>query len=133
MLGDLRRVFERSGRSPDLLMLISGARGTGKTALLSCIADEAQACGWVAASVTSLPGMLDDIIERTLESAEHLLPATEGSKVTDVALRMGVSNSYAGQYKNRLLAHGVIGERRRGVVAFELPVFRKYLEEMRLG
>ena len=62
---------------------------------------------------------------------EAMLEDVGESRVADVASRMGVSNSYAGQYKNRLLAHGVIGERRRGTVAFELPVFREYLEEMR--
>ena len=43
--------------------------------------------------------------------------ADEGeSRMADIVARMGVSASYAGQYRNRLLAHGAIGERRRGVV-----------------
>ncbi len=54
------------------------------------------------------------------------------SSITDIAKRMGVANNYAGQYKKRLLEGGIIGERGRGQVSFELPGFRKFLEGKRL-
>ena len=53
------------------------------------------------------------------------------STVSNMAARMGVANNYAGQYKKRLLESGVIGERGRGEVAFELPGLRGFLEEKR--
>ena len=48
------------------------------------------------------------------------------SHVSDIASRMGVSNGYASKYKTRLLAAGVIGERARGVVGFDIPGFKEY-------
>ncbi len=76
LIGDMITAFERSGRSPDLSTVISGARGTGKTALLSLIAEEARKRGWVAVSVAALPGMLEDIEEERLKPQNTLsLPA----------------------------------------------------------
>lgn len=41
---------------------------------------------------------------------------------------MGVASNYASQYK-RLLEDGVIGERGRGLVGFDIPAFREFLNE----
>lgn len=49
--------------------------------------------------------------------------------VRDIAARMGKSNSYVSIYRKRLLEQGVIGERRRGVVGFELPAFKEFLQD----
>lgn len=38
------------------------------------------------------------------------------------------SSAQTAQYRRRLIDAGIIGEKRRGVVAFELPYFRAYLE-----
>ena len=73
LLEDTHRAFERGKGDPNLSTIIIGPRGTGKTALLSRIAQDASASGWVTASVSAVPGMLDDVIERTCESAEELL------------------------------------------------------------
>lgn len=42
---------------------------------------------------------------------------------------MGVASNYASQYKRRLLEDGVIGERGRGLVGFDIPAFREFLNE----
>lgn len=42
---------------------------------------------------------------------------------------MGVASNYASQYKRRLLEDGVIRERGRGLVGFDIPAFRKFLNE----
>ena len=42
---------------------------------------------------------------------------------------MGVASNYASQYKRRLLEDGVIGERRRGLVGFDIPAFREFLSQ----
>ena len=42
---------------------------------------------------------------------------------------MGVKSNYASQYRARLIEQGIIGERGRGRVGFDLPYFKEYLEE----
>ena len=103
ILYDVTRALESEHRRPDLTTIFSGARGTGKTALLALVAEEAERRGWVAVSTTALPGMLEDIEIRARRKAA--------------------------QYRRRLLDAGVIGERRRGAIGFDLPFFRDYLSE----
>lgn len=57
-----------------------------------------------------------------------MLQDEDESRTVEIADRMGVSKSYAGQYKLRLLEKGAICEPRRGRVAFNLPGLREYLE-----
>ena len=56
-----------------------------------------------------------------------MLPDDEESSMRDIATRMGKPGSYVSTYRRRLLEQGVIGERRRGSVGFELPAFREFL------
>ncbi len=84
LLEDMHRAFERGKGDPNLSTIIIGPRGTGKTALLSRIAQDASASGWVTASVSAVPGMLDDVIERTCESAEELLDNSEHLRLKGV-------------------------------------------------
>ena len=49
--------------------------------------------------------------------------------LAEVAKRMGVASNYGSQYKRRLLEDGVIGERGRGLVGFDIPAFREFLNE----
>lgn len=51
------------------------------------------------------------------------------SKIGDVADRMGVSSTYASQYRLRLLEAEVIHAPARGRVDFSLPYLREYLRE----
>lgn len=51
------------------------------------------------------------------------------SRVSEIAMRMGVASNYASQYKRRLLEDGVIGERGRGLVGFDIPAFREFLSQ----
>ena len=46
-----------------------GARGTGKTALLSLMASEAESQGWITARTTAAEGMLEDVLDQALVSA----------------------------------------------------------------
>lgn len=52
---------------------------------------------------------------------------TDISKTADIAARLGVSSNYVSTYKRRLIEQGIIGERGRSSVAFELPGFKAYL------
>jgi predicted transcriptional regulator len=49
------------------------------------------------------------------------------SRTADIAERMGVSASYAGQYKRRLTKRGIITEIRRGEVGFVMPMMKRYM------
>ena len=49
------------------------------------------------------------------------------SKIADLVERLDRSSAVVSQYRRRLIDAGVIGERRRGVVGFDLPYFRDYL------
>ena len=73
LLNELKRAYSGKKRHPSLTMAITGAHGTGKTALLAAAADEAEAAGWIAARATALPGMLDDILISTQREGSHLI------------------------------------------------------------
>ena len=86
VLSEFERAFNSERRKPELSMLISGARGTGKTALLSMIADIAQGSGWVAVNVASVTGMLEDCIEQLQHEAAGLLDADQAVHISSVAV-----------------------------------------------
>jgi hypothetical protein len=54
--------FRNGPGDPNLTGIFDGARGAGKTALLTLPADAAEECGWIAACVSAVPGMLEDIL-----------------------------------------------------------------------
>lgn len=77
IVDDLLRAFSSERRRPELTTLLSGARGTGKTTLLSLLAAKAESLGWAVVDTTALPGMLEDIEIGARRNASHLLkPAT---------------------------------------------------------
>ena len=86
IIADITRALESSRRRLELTSLFSGARGTGKTALLSLLASEAQARGWVVASTTAVPGMLDDIELAALSSARHLIDRQPTTRLSSIAI-----------------------------------------------
>ena len=91
VLRSMARAFERQGRAPELTTLVLGARGTGKTALLAKIAEEALGYGWVCANVTAVPGMLDDILVQATRAAERIVGGTSGRRLTGVGVGQLVS------------------------------------------
>ena len=86
VLRSMVRAFEREGRAPELTTLILGARGTGKTALLAKIAEEAVAHGWVCANVTAADGMLEDILVQATRAAGRIIDAEPTPRMTGVGL-----------------------------------------------
>ena len=51
------------------------------------------------------------------------------SKMADIQQRLGVSESYASQYRLRLIAAELIESKKRGFVDFALPYLREYLRD----
>lgn len=80
------RAFSARLRRPELTTILTGARGTGKTTLLSCIARRAESSGWVCAEVTCGEGMLDDIEIRSRHAAAHLVPSLDRVRITSVGV-----------------------------------------------
>lgn len=80
------RAFLSERRRPELTTLFSGARGTGKTALLSYLAELAEQSGWIAVNVTALPGMLDDAEIQLRRNAAHLISPEGGLSVASVGI-----------------------------------------------
>ena len=68
-----------------------------------------------------------DLSEMDIAFLVAMLDDEEYSKIADIAARMNVSPKYAGEYRRRLIEHGIIGSRGYGRVAFDLPMFREYL------
>jgi len=83
---DILRGLKGGVGDPNRVSLLVGPRGSGKTALLTKIAREALPLGWISADVTALPGMLDDIHERSLEAAVEYVQKEPPSKLTGIGI-----------------------------------------------
>lgn len=84
IIDDLLAAFEGNGADPNLCSVFTGARGTGKTALLTYLGCRAQQAGWITASTTAAPGMLEDIIQRLEEGAARLVPQDSTRRLRSV-------------------------------------------------
>ena len=86
ILEDIGDAFESGIGDPNLASIFVGARGAGKTALLTALTQEAGEHGWVSASSSALPGMLDDILEQAYRNAGHLLAPKKGKRITGIEI-----------------------------------------------
>jgi len=75
---DIVTALDGQPGDPYLTSIFIGARGTGKTALMALIANEAAGKGWIDARVSSIPGMLEDILLQARRRAGHLLSVPQG-------------------------------------------------------
>ena len=80
LLREMSQALNAQARAPELTMLLSGARGSGKTVLLASIADEAERSGWISVSTVAAEGMLEDILVQGIDKAGHLVDASGGAK-----------------------------------------------------
>ncbi len=86
IIADVTGALSKKSRSPELTSLFSGARGTGKTTLLSVLANKAENTGWISVNVTALPGMMDDIEVSLIERAAHLVSNSSSKHITGVQI-----------------------------------------------
>ncbi len=86
LISELRNAIESGPGDPNLSMLVIGARGTGKTALLTRVSREAQALGWVSADVSARPRMLESIWLRAKKASSHLVDLDSPSHLTGLQL-----------------------------------------------
>ena len=80
LLREMAMAFSAQTRAPELTMLLSGARGSGKTVLLASIAGEAERSGWIGVSTVAAEGMLEDIYVQANEKASHLVDISGGDR-----------------------------------------------------
>lgn len=86
VIDEMSQAFEDGPGSPNLSTIFTGARGTGKTALLLYLSQMAQSRGWISVNVSAVPGMLDDIIERTRDAAEHLIASEPSGRLRGLSV-----------------------------------------------
>lgn len=79
-------MFDQPLNSPDRCSLFVGARGTGKTALLTYLANEAAHRGWIAVNVTARPHMLEDIEQQVQRAAQHMIDEHARHHVTGLTV-----------------------------------------------
>jgi hypothetical protein len=82
-LEDFALGLEEGPGSPNRATIFTGARGVGKTIMLSEVSERASANGWLAADVTAAPGMLGELADLLTARAAELLPK-RGRQVTSL-------------------------------------------------
>ncbi|MDR3072501.1 MAG: KAP family NTPase [Clostridiales Family XIII bacterium] len=86
LIQDILEGLDNGPGDPHRATIFVGARGSGKTALLAKIAEDAAQHGWINAKVTAIEGMLEDIIQRSQESASEFLEKNRSGKITGVGI-----------------------------------------------
>jgi energy-coupling factor transporter ATP-binding protein EcfA2 len=92
---------------PNWATLLVGARGSGKTALLTTLARAASERGWISADVTAAAGMLEDILQRAADSAGEFVNHPPSSRLTGLgAAGFSVSRQFTapeqGNWRTRM-------------------------------
>lgn len=98
LIGEFEQAFSLNPNDPNLCSLFSGPRGVGKTVLMSHLARKAEANGWISANVTARPGMLEDILERTMDAANEFIERPSFKRLTSVSISLLFSASW--EYRN---------------------------------
>lgn len=96
--------------------------------------DRAAAEAGVAAAVTRLGSTVHGAALADLSDVDRsfllaMAPDDGPSRLADIASRLGRDTNYAGTYRSRLLAAGMIEPAGRGRVAFAVPYLREHLRE----
>ena len=81
IISEMESAFENGPGDPNLSTILTGARGTGKTALLLYLSRIAAEHGWISVNVAAIPGMLEDIIERSRDAAANFIDTSEKTRL----------------------------------------------------
>lgn len=102
IIEEMEQAFEDGAGNPNLSTIFTGARGTGKTALLLYLSRQAEERGWIAVNVSAVPGMLEDIVERTQDAAAQLIDTTSEGRLKGINIGQMVGL----EWENPPLAEG---------------------------
>ena len=94
VISEVLSALEQGTGHPAQTSVFVGARGSGKTALLSYFAEEAASRGWLSVNTTCIPGIREDLIQQIQITAQEFLPKTKGSRLTSVAVGNVLSASW---------------------------------------
>lgn len=112
VIDEMTRAFDNGVGDPNASTILIGARGTGKTALLSLLAHEAQGLGWLSVNVSALPGMLEDIVQQAQAAAADMVGAPSHAKIKRVGIPQLLDVEWeretAGQPNWRMRMSGII-------------------------
>ncbi len=86
IISEILEAMEENLNSPARTSILIGARGSGKTALLSYIASKCHLNGWISVNVGCVPGMQEDIFEQAVMAADNLLPKEKETHITGISL-----------------------------------------------
>ena len=87
MISELLYAYDNAPGDPALTTILIGARGTGKTALMTYVANKAQEQGWISVNVTCMKGMLEDIYLQTVRNAGHILNGDGKGGLTKLSVK----------------------------------------------
>lgn len=86
ILESYRRAIETDAGSPGRMLLINGARGIGKTALLNELEDIARTNGWVLLRASSNRNMLGELIDTTIPEKINSLRGEPGRRISGASI-----------------------------------------------
>jgi len=69
-----------------------------------------------------------ELSEKDITFLAAMLDDNEYSNISDISSRMNVTPKYASMYRKRLIEQGIINSVGYGKVAFDLPMFRDYIQ-----
>lgn len=114
LIEDFDRAFGSSSADPNLSSIFVGARGTGKTALLTYLSRNAESHGWITTNVSAKPGMLKEIYEQAATNGSHLINGKAKRKLKSLSIGQWVGaeweNEDAPQESWRLQMNRIIDE-----------------------
>lgn len=86
LISEMEQAFDNAPGDPSLTTILVGARGTGKTALLTYLAQLAEQHGWIAVNVSCISGMLEDILEQVQRKSAHLVDDDGSRRLSGVQI-----------------------------------------------
>ena len=85
IISEIENSWENIEGNPSRTSIFIGARGTGKTALLSYFAEECQGNGMISVNVSCVAGMQEDILQQIQMRAENLLPSEHTARIKEIS------------------------------------------------
>ena len=86
LIQSMERAFSHPTRDPNLTTLLVGARGTGKTILLTALSNLAAQRGWLSLNATALTGMQDELLDQIENQASQFVDFQKARKTTKLDL-----------------------------------------------
>ena len=98
LINDILLGLDNKPGDPNRASIFVGSRGTGKTVLLTAIANQAESMGWISVNVTARNGMLAEILVQALNKGAHILKPKDISHYTGIQIgELGITREFSEQ------------------------------------